>query len=110
MRAAKVDRNQGTIVAALRRVGCRVAITSRLGAGFPDLVVESADGRRIALAELKDGTLPPSARKMTADEGRFHAQFRHACVWTGVEDALAWALDDGGKWKPWRSNEHGRVL
>lgn len=38
-RAAKTDDNQKEIVAAFRRLGFTVAVTSALGQGFPDLVV-----------------------------------------------------------------------
>jgi hypothetical protein len=76
MRARKIDANQNEVVAALRRIpGCSVAITSMVGQGFPDLVV-GYKGRNY-LIELKDGSKPPSARKLTPDEERFHQK------WTG---------------------------
>jgi hypothetical protein len=69
MRAAKVDGNQADIVKALRDIGVSVKITSELK-GFVDLVC----GYRgtTTLIEVKDGSLPPSARKLTADEQKFH--------------------------------------
>jgi hypothetical protein len=36
---AKVDANQKSIVAALRKVGCLVASLAQVGAGIPDLLV-----------------------------------------------------------------------
>lgn len=39
MEHGKVDTNQAQIVDALRKVGASVAITSDLGAGYPDLTV-----------------------------------------------------------------------
>ena len=35
----KVDANQHLIVASLRKIGCSVVDTSRIGQGFPDLIV-----------------------------------------------------------------------
>jgi hypothetical protein len=46
-RAAKTDGNQAEIVEALRKAGRTVAITSRLGDGFPDIVSDSSDMSRI---------------------------------------------------------------
>jgi hypothetical protein len=77
--AARVDANQGEIVAALRGIpGCKVAITSALGHGFPDLAVGWMGANY--LIELKDPGQPPSKRRLTPDEGRFHAQ------WSGQVD------------------------
>lgn len=67
--ARKVDGNHTAVVAALRAVGAWVADTSRLGGGFPDLLVWFRG--RWHLLEVKDGTLPPSARKLTDAEQRF---------------------------------------
>lgn len=70
-RRGRVDSNQSRIVKELRQVGCSVAITSSLGDGFPDLVV----GWRGVnyLFEIKDGTLPPSGRKLTPEEKIFRS-------------------------------------
>ena len=43
-RARRVDGNQAVIVGALRAAGCFVDDTSRLGDGFPDLVVGTREG------------------------------------------------------------------
>ena len=88
MRRGRVDRNQGLIVDALRGVGASVAITSSVGAGFPDIVV----GYRGVnyLMEIKDGEKPPSRRQLTADEERFHQTWRGGVVVVNnVEEALA---------------------
>lgn len=86
-RAAKVDDNQGEIVAALRRVGCSVQSLAGVGRGFPDLAV-GFRGRNFFL-EVKDGSKPPRKRRLTPDEEAFHAQWRgHAAVVETVEDAL----------------------
>lgn len=74
MRARRTDANQNDVVKALRRVGASVRDTSRLGEGFPDLVVGyRADN---FLLEVKDGTKPPSARKLTQPEEEFINNWR----------------------------------
>lgn len=74
MRARKIDRNQPEIVDHLRRSGWRVHITSALGGGYPDLTV-SRDGYT-AVVEVKDGSLPESARRLTVDESNFRLHWR----------------------------------
>jgi hypothetical protein len=89
MHYGKPDANQERIVAALRRVpGCRVAITSGIGKGFPDLVVGFMG--KIVLLEVKDGTLPPSKRKLTPDEKKFHQAWEGLPVYTvsSIDEAL----------------------
>jgi Holliday junction resolvase len=86
--AAKADRNQPEIVAALRKFGAAVIPTHTVGQGFPDLVV--AFNGRTFLLEIKDGEKIPSKRRLTPDQEKFHA------AWTGeihvvesIEQALA---------------------
>jgi len=74
MRARKIDSNQNAIVKQLRQLGFSVAITSMIGNGFPDLVIAKANFT--ALVELKDGSKPPSARKLTEDEIEFMDTWR----------------------------------
>ncbi|MDE4176380.1 hypothetical protein PXK01_19665 [Phaeobacter sp. PT47_59] len=86
--AAKVDANQGEIVAALRRAGASVTPTHAAGEGFPDL----AGGFRgeTFLIEVKDGAKPPSARKLTPDQEKWHATWRgQKAVASTVAEALA---------------------
>lgn len=73
-RAARIDDNQNEIVDALRGVGASVAITSMIGSGFPDIVV-GYQGRNY-LIEIKDGSKPPSKRKLTPDEQEFFDTWR----------------------------------
>lgn len=70
-RGRRTDANQAGIVAALRAVGCSVAVTSHLGHGFPDLVV--GRGRTTVLMECKSG--PRDG--LTEDEVTWH------CLWKG---------------------------
>ncbi len=67
---AKVDSNQPEIVAAFRKLGCTVTPTHMVGKGFPDIVV-GKHGLTV-LVEIKDGSKPPSARKLTPAEKTWH--------------------------------------
>lgn len=86
-RAAKVDRNQPEIVEALRKCGASVAITSMVGAGFPDIVVGYQG--KVFLLEIKDGDKPPSAQKLTPAQIEFRANWRgHYEVVNSIDAAL----------------------
>lgn len=75
-RAARIDDNQKQIVGELRQLpGCTVTSTAGVGNGFPDIVV-GYQGINY-LFEIKDPAKPPSARKLTEHEHRFHE------AWTG---------------------------
>lgn len=76
--ARRVDANQLEIIKALLAIGCTVADTSRAGEGFPDLVV-GYRGRNY-LIECKDGDKPPSERRLTPAQVRFHHQWRGQIV------------------------------
>lgn len=88
-RAAKIDRTQPEIVAALRSAGASVQSLATVGAGTPDLLV----GWRgmTLLVECKDGRLPPSARRLTPDQEAWHAAWNGRPVWviTSAAEALA---------------------
>jgi Holliday junction resolvase len=86
-RAARIDANQTAIVAALRKIGCSVAITSSVGNGFPDLCVSF--GGITLLMEVKDGDKPKSAQKLTEDQIKFHIGWRGRIeLVTSVDEAL----------------------
>jgi len=78
--ARRVDRNHGAIRDGLRRLGYRVFDCSRLGGGFPDLLVW--DKRKLVLLEVK---MP--GEQLTQDEEVFHSLFPVAIVHT-VDEAL----------------------
>jgi len=85
--AARVDANQAEIVAALRQVGASVQHLHTVGKGCPDICI--GHGGLSLLAEIKDGSKPLSAQKLTKDEQDWHDK------WTGgvylirnIEDAL----------------------
>lgn len=90
-RAARTDANQVEIVDALRRAGCSVQVLSSVGAGCPDLLVGRAG--RNKLMECKDGDKPPSERRLTPDQEKWHAEWRgEVDVVKSAEEALAAAF------------------
>lgn len=86
-RAARRDGNHAAIVADLRRLlgAACVFDTAAVGDGFPDIVV--GDGRRNWLFEIKDPAQPPSGRRLTDAEARFHD------AWPGQVDVIESAED-----------------
>ena len=72
----------------LRLVGCTVQHLHTIGKGCPDLLV-GHQGKNYVL-EIKDGELPPSARRLTADEKDWHENWRgEVHVVSNVREALA---------------------
>ncbi len=69
----RIDSNQPEIVKALRQAGALVNHTHTIGHGFPDLIV--AHKGKLFLLEIKDGSLPPSKRRLTPDEVRWHSDW-----------------------------------
>ena len=86
--AAKVDANHAEIVAALRAVGAQVQSLAMIGAGCPDLLVLYRG--TLVLMEVKDGSLPPSHRRLTPLEAQFFTQWSDGPVYLveSVDDAL----------------------
>ena len=72
-RAAAVDANQPEIVKALRDVGASVQHLHTVGKGCPDIAV-GFRGKNYLL-EIKDGSKPPSGRKLTTDEAEWHLKW-----------------------------------
>lgn len=70
-RAARVDANLSAVVDAFRRMGCSVHVTN----GMWDCTV--GYGGLSMLVEVKDGSKPPSARRLTPAQVRFREH------WTG---------------------------
>lgn len=88
-RAAKTDANQGQIVQALQAVGCSVQSLAAIGKGCPDLLV--GKGQWMALIEVKDGSKPPSARRVNDMQRAWHFAWKGPPVHVvkSVEEALA---------------------
>lgn len=72
--AAKIDANQEQVVSALRAVGASVQTLAAVGKGVPDLLV-GYQGKTLLL-EVKDGRKPPSARRLTEDQLKWHGAWR----------------------------------
>lgn len=80
---AKVDQNQAEIIAALEAAGCSVANTSRLGDGFPDLVVARPGGLALPMEVKMPG------KKLSKAERKWHDAWRgQVAIVYSVEDAL----------------------
>lgn len=90
-RAAKVDRNHGEVVNALRKVGCSVQDLSAIGKGCPDLLIGIPAVRELAFMEIKDGSKPPCERRLTDAQVKWHARWEGYPVHIveSVSDALA---------------------
>lgn len=84
---AKVDANHTAIVAELRARGASVQSLAAVGYGCPDILCGIAG--RTYLCEIKDGSKPPSKRKLTPDQEAWHQAWRGGPVLllTSVEDA-----------------------
>ena len=87
----KTDANQAEIVEALRGLGyCTVHSLHAVGGGVPDLLV--GIGGRNYLVEVKDGSKPPSARKLTPDQVDWHRDWLGSVhVFDNVRDVVQWA-------------------
>lgn len=88
MRARKVDRNQSDLVSLMRRIpGIKVKPTHMVGDGFTDVVVGFRG--RTYLFEIKDPSQPPSKRRLTPDEQKFHQEWTgHIAVIETIDDVL----------------------
>jgi hypothetical protein len=87
-RAASIDSNQPSLVDWARKLGFSVTITSRLGEGFPDICLGKYG--LTFLAEIKDPTKPPSKRKLTEPEQKWHDSWLgHKCILETSDDLVA---------------------
>ncbi len=88
-RAHRTDANHSQIRSVLRSLCPAVADTSHVGDGFADLVIKVRPGL-VLLVEIKDGSKPPSARKLTPDEAAFARLWGDSYrVVTSVDEAIA---------------------
>lgn len=87
-RAAKIDANQPDIVASLRKAGVSVQPLHTVGGGVPDLLCGHC-GKNV-LIEVKDGSKPPSERKLNETQKKWHATWNgQVAVVKDVDEALA---------------------
>jgi len=87
-RAAKVDTNHAEVVKALRAIGCTVQSLAAIGKGCPDLLV-GYRGKTL-LMEVKDGTRPPSEKRTTEDQDKWHGAWNGGALWLvySAQDAI----------------------
>lgn len=85
-RAPRLDSNHAEIVEALKRAGVRVRSMAAVGDGFPDLLCGFRD--TLVLLEVKDGSRPPSERKLSQSEAEFVATWPKTYVVTSGEEAV----------------------
>lgn len=85
--AARVDENQGSITAYLeQRPGVSWHSTAMVANGFPDLVIGYRGINE--LWEIKDGSKPSSAQRLTHKEYKFHERWRgSAFIVRSVQEA-----------------------
>lgn len=84
----QTDANHGEIKKALLDAGCTVFDGARVGSGFPDLLARRRGGP-VVMLEVKDGTLPPSRRRLNDDQEAFKALWGDCYVVVmSVDDAL----------------------
>ncbi len=83
--AAKVDVNQPEIVKAFRKAGASVKPVHQIK-GFVDILVGYCGIDQ--LVEIKDGTKPPSARKLSEAEQEFWDG------WKGRKPVIVISIDD----------------
>ena len=72
----RTDDNQTQIVTDLTDYGYTVLSIASVGNGAPDIVVGCRLTRRNWLFEIKDPEKPPSKRKLTPHEEKFHAEWK----------------------------------
>ena len=86
---ARVDANHGDIVTALRSVGTGVQSLASVGDGCPDLLVAFRGAWHVL--EVKDGSKPPSHRKLTPEEQMWLFRFDELApvyIVNSVDEAL----------------------
>ena len=80
--ARRVDGPHQAIVKALRKVGCQVFDTSRVGHGFPDFIVRASG--KVFLMEVKS-----EHGKLTFEQQTFRRNWPEVAVVRSVAEALA---------------------
>lgn len=87
--AKRVDGNHGEIRDGLRKLGYLVRDTSKMGQGFPDLLVK-VGCKLPVLLEIKDQKKPKSGQKLTGSEVEFFEDFGAiSYVVTTLDEAIS---------------------
>jgi hypothetical protein len=89
-RNARVDANQSEIVKALRKIGATVLILSQLKNAF-DLLVGYRS--KLFIVEIKDGSKPPSQRKLTEGEMKCKSDFERVGITYNVVNNIDEAIN-----------------
>ena len=85
--AAKVDANHDQIASVFRAAGFSVQSLATVGKGCPDLMC-AINGHTFCV-EVKDASQPPSKRRFTPFQRKWHASWKgRAHVVESVEQAL----------------------
>jgi hypothetical protein len=86
-RAARRDDNEQDVIKAMREAGAYVKVIN--DEGLFDLLVNYRG--ETMLIEVKDGAKPPSARRLTDAEAKFHNEWPGSDLYivNSVEEALA---------------------
>ena len=92
----RLDSNHVAVMRALRNVGMEPLSLANVGDGCPDIVV-GFRGLNVLL-EVKDGSKPPSERKLTAAEQEFQATWSgQICTVISPEAAVLAVLEHAKK-------------
>jgi len=96
--ACKKDVNQTSIEEDLKSLpGISFSDTSKLGDGFPDLVVGFRNVNY--LFEIKNPDMPPSKRKLTDKEAKFQArwsgQYSVCCRTSEILEVINYPIGEG---------------
>jgi hypothetical protein len=90
-----LDANHKDVVEALEARGAEVQSLANLGGGVADLLVAATiyGGTFLVLLEVKDGDKPPSRRKPTGGQKKWHKRFPVTVV-NSPEEALSAVFGD----------------
>jgi hypothetical protein len=85
----RIDANHNAIVDGLRAVGAEAQSLASIGRGCVDVLVAYRGSWYVA--EIKDGSKPPSKQVLTPDEKKWHKKFSAKApvhIWRSLDDAL----------------------
>ena len=85
MSPKRVDSNQPELVAEARKLGAHIQTIASIGHGCPDLL--GAKNGQWFVVEVKDGSKPPSKRRLNENQVKWHQKFdAPVWKWESVED------------------------